>query len=103
MSCKKKEFASKEEAYKKIEAIKKAEEGNDNRIPLRAYVCPKCKKYHLTSFTKGKQQLIVRIRKTKKNRKIKNQAEFWINKKQWDLSEYGHNFEKFSYNKKQFK
>lgn len=80
MSCKKKAFESLEDAGIKLNKIK--EEEGDNKKPIRAYLCPNCEKYHLTSFTNKLQKKVVEIHKSIEKHKLNKEAWSLIKKKQ---------------------
>lgn len=82
MSCKKRAYDSMEDAKLKLAKIQ-AEEG-DNKKPIRAYLCPKCKKFHLTSFTKKTQQRVVKIRQNIEKSELHREAYYWIKKNKWN-------------------
>lgn len=74
MTCKKKSFATKEEAVLRVNEIIK--EGTGDRKPIRSYQCPTCGNFHLTSWSK-RQKLEVN-RKT-----LEFQVEYYMKKKGW--------------------
>lgn len=80
MSCEKKEFSTIEEANKKLKEIQ-ATEGN-NKKPIRSYFCIKCKKYHLTSFTKSKQKKVLKIQRIRKSNRQEKEVEYLLRHKQ---------------------
>lgn len=83
--CKKAVFATKEEAKKRLKEIqneKSPEHGKKNvhgKIlkPKRAYFCPPCNGWHLTSFSMAKFLAV-------KQKQIRMVAEEWIRKKGWN-------------------
>jgi hypothetical protein len=75
MDCDKKAFDSKIDAQKRLVEIKKEEGGN--KKPKRVYYCPKCEKYHLTSWTNNKKSTVDFFRSEAKNRKLEIEAEYW--------------------------
>jgi hypothetical protein len=81
MLCEKKTFETKQEALDRLKEIRESE--GDHRKPIRVYVCDKCHKFHLTSFTKGMQRKVKRIKVIKHINKLEREAEFWIKRKQW--------------------
>jgi len=85
--CVKKAFDSREEANKRLQEIQKLEEGNDKKIPIRAYGCVKCHKFHLTSFTGGKQKKVMKIKRIRHANRLEDEAQFWMNRKQWKEEE----------------
>lgn len=55
--CTKKSFPTKDLALAKLKIIEEAEP-RTNKKPIRAYHCPKCQQYHLTSLTERTQKKI---------------------------------------------
>lgn len=54
MNCGKKPFVNMEEALSAIALIRKR--SSRDKIPVRAYPCPDCGKFHITSFKKPKKK-----------------------------------------------
>lgn len=86
--CKKKRFATKEEAKVRLKQIKLQLDDKRERTPLRVYPCEVCGGFHLTSMTKSEQR-IVQKRQTPEwqfRNRISKIAHQWINKKKWDAA-----------------
>lgn len=83
--CNKATYPSKEEAREKLKEIQAEppkENAKRNRRgkplkPRRAYFCPRCEGWHLTSMSVAKAQAI-------KLSHIRSIAEQWVRKKGWD-------------------
>lgn len=80
MDCKKVAYDSKQEANARVIKIQK-EEG-DNKKPIRAYRCPHCDKFHLTSFTKRLQNKVIKRLEINKINALEKDADFLMKRKQ---------------------
>lgn len=83
MKCDKTAFEDKKSAQKRLTEIKEHGEKRD-RTPERVYLCPKCKKYHLTSMnisdlSKWLQKLKERV-KIREERFINRETAYWTKK-----------------------
>lgn len=84
--AKKKSFNSKEEALSRIYEIRdeenKKEKEERGKIPIRAYRCVACRKWHLTSVAKEKWKKVKKARRKadpEKNRFYK-EVQYWMEK-----------------------
>ena len=86
--CKKKRFATKQEAKIRLKQIKGQSDDKREKTPLRVYLCDVCNGFHLTSMTKNEQKL-ARQRQTPEwqfRNRISKIAHQWINKKKWNTA-----------------
>lgn len=79
MECKKVRYKDKGEAQERLNKIRKI--SNRNKKPLRAYYCPNCGEYHLTSITKATQKVI--LQRNSLETRIERIAEEFIKKNKW--------------------
>lgn len=84
MECKKKSFATKAEAIARMNEINSSADRRD-KTPCRAYLCKDCGMVHLTSFRRKKYVEMV-INGGFKKQRIERIANYWMNKKGWNLS-----------------
>lgn len=88
MICKKVAFETLEDAKKRLTEIKLKPDERDYKV-LNAYKCKKCGKSHLTSMTKALYKAKKKANDdgiiNKKERDIQKEAEYWINKKGWEI------------------
>jgi hypothetical protein len=78
MNCDKKAFDNKEDAQNRLVEIKKVE--GEKKKPKRVYFCPKCEKYHLTSWNKNKKKSVEVFKSIRKANKLSIESEYWIKK-----------------------
>lgn len=81
-ACTKVDFDTKPDAELRAKAINdyNYKHNNQSDKSLRAYLCNRCNKYHLTSMSKPTHKKVLKIKQKRRQFRIEQEANYWAQK-----------------------